>query len=386
MALTALRVKNAKRGRHGDGRGLYLEVKPSGSRSWVLRIQHRGVRRDFGLGSAYDVSLADARIAALETRRRFQEGKDPAADRRAGRKRARSFEAAARKCYEALRPGWKDERHKVWISSLENHVFPMIGSKPVHMVDVMVVRDVLEPIWLKVPETAKRVLQRINTVLEYAHLHGWISHAVPLSAVRKGLPRQTGRSVHHAAMPYKDVPAFMARLHGLPATPARDALKLLIYTASRSGEVRFAAWKEFDLKAGIWTVPEGRMKAGIEHVVPLPDIAVSLLKRLHRERDKECEYVFARNGQPLSNMAKPKVLRDMKIADLTVHGFRSTFTDWTAEQTDYAKEIADKALAHQIPDRVEAAYRRTDFFDKRRKLMEEWVGYVESGEAPASDE
>lgn len=377
LALTALKVKHATAGRHSDGRGLYLEVQPSGSRSWILRIQFKGVRRDLGLGSVRDVSLLDARIAASDMRRKVRSGIDPSAERRAARQVTPSFEAAARACYETLKAGWKDSRTKIWISSFERHVFPMIGSRAVDKVDALAVRDVLEPIWLTVPDTANKVLQRINAVLDFAHIKGWISKEVSLRSVRKGLPRQAKVSGHYAAMAYADVPAFMQAITSLPPSLGRDALRLTIYTATRSNETRMAVWSEFDLDKGIWSIPAERMKMRVAHAIPLPGPAIALLRRMYENRVETDELLFSSNGvKPISDMTMSKVLRDMKIDDVTVHGFRSAFTDWSSEQTDFPKEVADKALAHKVPDRVEAAYRRTDFFDKRRKLMSAWADYL----------
>ncbi|MGW8201210.1 tyrosine-type recombinase/integrase [Sphingomonas bisphenolicum] len=194
MALTALKVKNAKPGRHVDGRGLCLLVKPSGARTWLLRMQKDGRRRDYGLGSALDVSLAEARDAAAALRRQVREGADPVAERRRARKVVPSFETAARDCYETLKEGWKNRRYANWISSFENHVFPLIGTRPVDQVDSGVVVEVLSPIWLEIPETARRILQRVGAVLDFAHIKGWLPDEVSLRSVRKGLPRQTGKS------------------------------------------------------------------------------------------------------------------------------------------------------------------------------------------------
>jgi integrase len=236
------------------------------------------------------------------------------------------------------------------------------------------VRNALAPIWLKTPETARRVLQRIGSVLDFAHIQGWCPHEAALRSVRKGLPRQPRRDNHYAAMPYADVPAFTQALARLPSSAGRDALRFTILTAVRSGEARHAVWPEFDLKKAIWTIPADRMKAHKEHVVPLSPAAVELLKKRWKYRASDEGLVFSNDGErPLSDMTMTKVLRDMGHEHTTVHGFRSAFTDWAAEETDFPKEVVDKALAHQLPDRVEAAYRRTDFFAKRRELMLRWA-------------
>lgn len=380
MALTVLKVKNAKPGRHVDGRGLCLLVKDSGARTWVLRMQKDGRRRDYGLGSALDISLAEARDAASALRRQVRDGIDPVAERRKARKVVPNFEAAARDCYEALKEGWKNRRHANWISSFENHVFPTIGEKSVDQVDSACVVEVLSPIWMEIPDTARRILQRIGAVLDFAHIKGWRAEETSLRSVRKGLPRQIDKGGHLEAMPYADVPALMTKLATAAPTTGRDALRFTIYNAVRSNETRFAVWTEFDLDRGVWTIPGERMKAGDTHVVPLSPSAVALLRKRWKERSSDTGLVFSADGEkPISDMTMTKLLRDDGITGVTVHGFRSAFTDWAAEKTGFGKEVADKALAHKLPNRVEAAYRRTDFFDKRRDLMTLWAEYLDEG-------
>jgi integrase len=377
MALTALKVKNAKPGRHVDGRGLCLMVKPSGARSWVLRMQLRGRRRDYGLGSALDVSLHDARAAAAELRRRVREGFDPIAERKRARIIIPSFEAATRACHETLGDGWKGGHHTRWLSGFERHIFPRLGKKPVDQVDSASVVEALAPIWLTIPETARRLLQRIGVVLDFAHVKGWVPEEVTLRSVRKGLPRQNDKRGHMEAMPYADVPALMRNLAAASPTTGRDALRFTIYNAVRSNETRFAVWTEFDLENAVWTIPGERMKAGETHSVPLSAPAVALLRKRWNERTSDTGLVFSKDGKrPISDMTMTKVLREDGIRSITVHGFRSTFTDWAAECTDFPKEVADKALAHKLLNKVEAAYRRTDFFEKRRSLMMQWADYL----------
>lgn len=265
-----------------------------------------------------------------------------------------------------MKGGWKNGQHESWLPSFENHVFPMIGKRLIDKVDSSAVLTVLEPIWLTIGPTAKRVLQRIGTVLDYAHIKKLIPEEVSLRSVTRGLPRQNLQVTHRGAMAYRDVPAFWAKLRALPNTLGRDALKLAILTAARSIEVRQAVWSEFDLATATWTIPAVRMKAGEEHFIPLCLATIALLRRLQRQAlvpDMPIEGaapLFSYNGKdPISDMTILKVLRDMRLADVTVHGFRSTFTDWAAELTTFPKEVADKALAHRIPNPVEAAYRRT---------------------------
>jgi len=383
MPLTALKVSHAAPGRHADVHGLYLVVRDSGSRSWMLRLQHRGKRRDFGLGPVRDVSLADARILASDYRKMVRQGLDPVKELGLRRKVAPSFETVARACYDAMKGGWKNQRHASWLSSLENHVFPLIGKTPIDAIDSTTVLGVLEPIWTTIPDTARRILQRIGTVLDYAHIKGFVPEEISLRSVTRGLPRQTRKVTHREAMPYADVPAFMKKLLALANSTGRDALKLTVLTAVRSNETRFATWGEFDLDAGVWSIPAARMKMKEPHVIPLAPPAVALMRRLANERialdgevvPEALVFTHAR-GKAISDMTMLKVLRDMKFVGITVHGFRSTFTDWAAEQTEFPKEIADKALAHTVPSAVEAAYRRTDFFDKRRTLMNQWAAFV----------
>lgn len=386
MPLTALKVKKVGPGKHADLHGLYLIVQPSGTRSWMLRYQHKGRRRDYGLGPVHDVSLAEARVAAMEVRKMVRAGLDPVEQRglkRPSRASRPTFEVVARKCYASLRKGWKDRRNASWIASFENHVFPLIGSKPIDAIDSKDALSVMEPIWLTIPDTARKILQRIGAVLDYAHIKGMIAQPVSLRSVRKGLPRQTRQVQHRQAMPYKDVPAFMAKPMALTPSVGRDALKLTVLTATRSGEVRNAAWSEFDLEKAVWSIPAERMKMKESHVVPLAPAAVALMRRLRDEQlalDGEVKperLIFTHYGaRAISDVTMLKALRDMGIEGITVHGFRSSFADWAAEQTNVAKEIVEKALAHKVPNAVEAAYRRTDFFDKRRTLMARWAAFV----------
>lgn len=386
MPLTALKVKKAGPGKHSDIHGLYLVVQPSGTRSWMLRYQHKGRRRDFGLGPVHDVPLAEARAAAVDVRRMIRAGLDPVEQRGLKRKSRPTFEVVARKCYQSMRKGWKDRRNASWIASFDNHVFPLIGSKRVDAIDSKAVLEVMEPIWVAIPDTARKLLQRVGAVLDYAHINGMIPQQVSLRSVRKGLPRQVRLVEHRQAMPYKDVPAFVTKLMALPASVGRDALKLTILTATRSGEVRHAVWGEFDLDKAIWSIPAARMKMKAAHLIPLAPVTVALLRRLHDEQlalDGKIEpdrIVFTHYGaRAISDVTMLKALRDMGIEGITVHGFRSSFADWAAERTNMPKEVVEKALAHKVPNAVEAAYRRTDFFERRRILMNRWAQHLVSG-------
>lgn len=376
--LTPLEVKHAKPGRHADGKGLYLMVRPSGSRSWVLRAQVDGKRQDFGLGSAAVVTLAEVRTKAAALRASLKSGEEVAPRVRPTKILTPTFSEAARACHKAIKDGWRNKHHSdSWLASLANHIFPHIGGSRVDEVTSVNVRDALAPIWLVIPETARRILQRVRTVLEYSHLMGWCPHESSLRSVPKGLPRQPVEENHFVAMPYADVPDLVRKLEALPDTAGRDALLFTIHNAVRSGETRLAKWPEFDLDAAVWSIPAARMKMRQPHTVPLSPEAVAILRRRWPLRESDEDLVFSTKGtKPLSDMTMTKVLRDLGLPKVTVHGFRSSFTDWAAEETEFAKEVVDKALAHKLVDRVEAAYRRTDFFERRRKLMDAWASFL----------
>lgn len=382
--LSALKVKSAKPGRHADGDGLYLLVKDSGSRSWMLRVQVDGKRRDIGLGSASVLGLADAREKAAEMRKLAKSGLDPVAERKKKPVTIPTFERATRDCHDELKKGWKNQKHiDSWLASMINHIVPAIGDKPVDAVTSIMVRDAIAPIWMEMPETAQRILQRIGVVLDFAHIKGWRSDETSLRSVRKGLPRQPNVENHFEAMPYADVPDYMAKLAGAVDTVGRDALRFTILTAVRSNETRFANWAEIDREKATWSIPASRMKMKQPHVVPLSASAMEIINRRWEARTHDAGLIFPSTlkkpggeQRPISDMTMTKVLREDKVVGFTVHGFRSSFTDWAAEETNFRKEIVDKALAHKLPDRVEAAYRRTDFFEKRKKLMDAWARYV----------
>lgn len=380
--LTALKVKAAKvPGRYQDGAGLMLVVKPSGARSWLLRIQAYGKRREFGLGSASDVSLADARQKADELRRQYRSGLDPVALKRAAKAEADgipTFETAARQVHAEHRAGWRNAKHAAqWLSTLEKYAFPFIGERTVAAIEGPEIRDLLAKIWLSKPETARRVRQRIGTVLDWAHAKGYRAAEAPMRSISRGLPRQPKRDNHFAALPYEELPALMAELEATVSL-GRLALRFVILTAARSGEVRGATWAEIDLNQKIWTIPADRMKAGKEHVIPLSEPASRILKAAEpfRGRKKDAFIFPGKPGKPLSDMTLTKVLRDTGQAHITVHGFRSSFRDWAAEQTATPGDVVEAALAHTIRNKVEAAYRRTNYLEKRRTLMEAWGAFL----------
>ena len=401
--LTVAGVKSKPPGRHPDGDGLHLIVREGGSRQWLLRIQVDGVRRDLGLGTAEthdrssgekatsaripaadrkSLTLAEAREKADAYRRMIKAGLVPAEERKKTIVATPTFEQATRDCHDAMKAGWRNEKHtKTWMTCMESHVFPAIGAKPVDAIDSLMVRDLLAPIWIEKAETSRRILQRVGVVLDFAHIKGWRPSETSLKSVRKGLPRQKRDDSHFMAMPYQDVPSFMANLRAAEATAGRDGLQFTVLTAVRSNETRFAVWTEFDLKKAIWSIPGSRMKTGLAHVVPLAPAAIAILKRRWEGRTSNDGLVFfSTPKKAMSDMTMSKVLRSMGIDDAHVHGFRSTFTDWAAETTSTPKEVVDKALAHKLPDKVEAAYRRTDFFERRRVLMTMWADYLNGSE------
>lgn len=380
--LTATKVKAAVApGSYSDGDGLFLVVKGKGSRSWIVRAQKDGRRRDIGLGSAAKVTLADARQRAAVARSQIEAGIDPVAERRnaAG---VPTFRELAAVVHGENRAAWRNAKHGAqWLKTLETYAFPTLGDIAVSQLTTGHVRDVLARIWLEKPETARRVRQRIGTVVKVAAGKGYRAEALDWDAVNASLQNAKRTVRHHRALPFADVPAFLDRLRSRTSA-GRLALEALVLTAARSGEIRLAEWSEVDLEARLWTVPADRMKAGREHVVPLSDAAVDVFTRAQPLRRSPptvtrasafLDLVFPgmARGRPLSDMTLTKVMRDMEL-DATPHGFRSAFKEWAAESTTYANELSEMALAHTIKDRVEAAYRRGNMLERRRPMMEAW--------------
>lgn len=377
--LTDAKAKSAlKPGRHSDGGGLYLNVTPTGSKSWVFMWVRDGKRREMGLGAYPVVSLAAARKKAQECREDVAAGRDPIAER--AKEAEPSFGECADRFLASMEASWRNEKHRAqWRMTLTEYCKP-IQSKRVSQIGTDDVLKVLQPIWGSKPETASRLRGRIERVLDYARAKGWRNGENP--ALWRGHlknilpPRQKLTRGHHAAMPYRDVPAFMKRLRNADAMAAR-ALEFLILTASRSGEVYGAKWSELDLEAGIWTVPAERMKAGKEHRVPLSRQALALVKKLHELRMSDYVLPGHRPKCPLSSSAMEMLLRRMKVEAFTVHGFRSAFRDWAGDETTFPREIAEAALAHRVGDATELAYRRADALSKRKKLMQAWADYLD---------
>ncbi|MEC4766845.1 integrase arm-type DNA-binding domain-containing protein [Halomonas sp. CUBES01] len=395
--LSAIEVKRlSEPGRHAVGgvSGLYLQVTPGAGRSWILRTLVGKRRREMGLGGYPDIGLADAREAAREARKRLLEGEDPIEQRQAARRaliaeqqKLMTFDQCTAAVIEVKRQEARNAKHaKQWETTLATYASPELGKLAVGEIELAHIVNVLEPHWTTKTETMTRVRQRIETVMAWAIARGYRDGDNParwrgnLDAILPK-PSKVAKVAHHKALPYHEIAAFMHELRRRNGTAAR-ALEFTILTAARSGEVRGATWDEIDLAAGIWTVPGERMKTGREHRVPLPAAAIKLLKDLPRHEGINLVFPAPRLGQ-LSDAGMSSVLKRMGV-DVTVHGFRSTFRDWTAEQTSTPHHVAEMALAHTIKNSAEAAYRRGDMLDKRRRLMEQWADYCASTAAPAA--
>lgn len=366
-----------KPGRVGDGDGLFLVVKEGGAKSWVCRVQRHGNRRDFGLGSASKVSLAVARDRAREVRAWIELGLDPVFERRK-MLGFPTFREAAAKVLAASKKSWRNAKHEgQWLSTMKAYAFPQIGDVKVNDITGPMIRDLLAPIWLTKPETARRVRQRVGAVLDWAYASGFRETEAPMRAITKGLPRQPKKDNHFAAMPYDKVVAFITQLRKKESF-SRLALEFAILTAARSGEVRGATWDEIDLEAGLWAIAAPRMKAHREHVVPLTEPALRILKRCAELRLPSSNLVFPgmKRGAPLSDMTLSKLMKEMG-EPYTVHGFRSAFRDWVSEETNHPGDVAEAALAHAIGNKTEAAYRRGNLLEKRRIMMAEWASYID---------
>jgi integrase len=386
MALTTKQVARLREaGRYHDARGLYLQISESGARSWLLRFERDGRERMMGLGSAHDFSLEQARERASAARRLLADNVDPIEHRKADRLKRRlddakavSFKECAERYIRSHGAGWRNAKHaSQWTSTLATYVYPVMGTFPVSTIDTAIVLKVLEPIWTAKPETAARVRGRVEAVLNWAtareHRQGdnparWRGHLEKLLPLRA----KVRKVEHHAALPYTNLPGFLVELRKREGIGAR-ALEFAILTAARTGEVVGARWDEIDLVTRVWTIPAERMKAGREHRVPLSERAIQILKALPTE--SEFVFVGSHTHASISNAALLNLLQGMGRTDITVHGFRSTFRNWAAEQTSFPREVAELALAHAIGDAVERAYQRTTLFDKRRKLMDAWSTY-----------
>jgi integrase len=386
--LTARMVEQVKEpGYYGDGAGLVLRVADSGSKVWLYRYKTMGRVREMGLGPIRDVSLAEARDAAREARRLRRTGIDPIDAKRERKAVARldaarmiTFAQCAAAYIENHRPSWGNAKHAAqWESTLRTYAYPVFGNLPVAAVDTALVVRVLDPIWSAKPETASRLRGRIEAVLDFAKVRGYRDGENPArwkGHLKEALPAASRlkKVKHHAALPYADIAAFIADLRQRDGDAAA-ALEFAILTAARTSEVIGTRWPEIDMATAVWTVPAERMKGGVEHRVPLSEQALLVLRRMEAKRVNEVVFSGQTPGRALSNMALLMMLRRMERDDITAHGFRSTFRDWVADCTGVASEIAEACLAHKVAGKVEAAYKRTDFFEKRRDLMRQWGSF-----------
>ncbi len=364
-------------GFYGDGNTLFLRVAPGGSKQWVQRLTVHGRRRSIGLGGVSYVTLAEAREAALENRRVARRGGDPLAEKR--RANAPRFREAAQSTWESLRPRWRNAKVAAnWLQQLERHAMKRLGDLPVNQIDREDVLAVLTPIWGRKQETARRVRRYIRATLDWCLAHGFVETNVAGDSINGALPRMAAVKAHYKALPYGEVSEVLQAVEASGASSTvRLALRFLIFTAARSGEVRGAVWPEIDTGKRVWKIPGERMKAGAEHRVPLSGPAVEIIKRA-KKLHKGGELVFPspiRRDCPISDATLSKLLRSTGVAgQSTVHGFRSTFRDWCAD-TGKPRELAEAALAHTVGG-VEGAYFRSDLFERRRELMDDWAEYL----------
>lgn len=385
-ALEVSRLKAAGLVSVGGVPGLSMQVSPTGARSWILRVKIGALRRDMGLGAYPGVTLAQAREKARQARESIEQGNDPILTReraqsqlRAAQASAITFETASRRFIDAKSAGWSNAKHATqWTATLENYAFPVVGKLHVQDVNLSHIREILDPIWATKTETAKRLRGRIENVLDWATASKyrtgenparWRGHLDKLLAA----PKKIAKVEHHPAVPVDDTPAFYVELQKREGLSAR-ALEFALLTAARSGEVRGATWAEIDLNKALWTIPAARMKARVEHRVPLTESTMGILSALpHLEG---CEFVFpAPRGGQLSDMALTAVMRRMGL-EFVPHGLRSTFRDWAAEKTNFPRDMAEKALAHKLTSAVEAAYQRSDMLEKRRAMMTAWAKFL----------
>ncbi len=385
-ALSAVFVRQVSEpGRYSDGNGLYLMVQPSGSKQWVQRLTIRGKRSDIGLGGVSYVSLAEARELAAENKKLARAGGDPLRAKREAQA-VLTFEEAARKVHEMHKPTWRNPKHAAqFISTLETYAFPKMGARQVSDVTTADVLGVLQPIWLEKPETARRVRQRIGTVMKWAVAKGWRQDN-PAENIGQALPKHKVVKKHRKALPYSQVADCIAAVQASGAWLATKlALEFLVLTAARSGEVREARWEEIEFHGGeaatsatsaTWAIPAERMKMARPHRVPLSGRALEILREAEALRGPSGLLFPSMRDKPLSDMTLSKLVKELGF-DADVHGFRTSFRTWAQEQTNFPREVAEAALAHVVRDKSEAAYARSDVFEKRRKMMESWAGYLD---------
>jgi len=360
-------------GRYADGGGLYLHVRKGGSKQWLLRTTVRRKRTDIHIGSFTYISLAEARDKAYQLQKVIKAGGDPLSNRKQ-KDEVPIFEDAAKQVWEHLRPSWKNAKHAAqWINTLRQYAFPHIGKLRLDEISSAHVMKVLSPIWLEKPETARRMKQRLGTIMDWAKASGYRSGDSPLTGITDVLPKQKVKPRHHKAMPWQDIPDFFIKLKQRNANSAL-ALQFLILTATRSGETRLAVWEEIDFEKATWTIPAERMKMGISHRIPLTQQAIAILKKCQGFDDK---LIFPSNtrGKPMSDMVFSALYKRMNINGVTTHGFRSSFRDWCSDYAKESREVSEAALAHVRGDMTERAYARSDLYERRSKLMRLWSDY-----------
>ena len=384
-----------KPGRHPDGGNLFLVVKPSGARSWMLRLTVQGSerdakgklkRRDVGVGSYHHVTLAEAREIARQYTRAASEGRDPMAEFRTKQntKPMPTFAVIAEEFLAAAdKTGRHDKYREQRRASIVNHAFPVLGQMPIDTIRQQDVLKVLGPIWIEKEETARRLKQRLGAIFDWAKAHGHRTGDSPMSGVSLGLPKQDGNVEHMASLPHQRVAEFIRALHASSSDAGtRLCFEFMTLTAARPGEARNARWDEIDVEKKLRTILKGRMKAGVEHVIPLSPRALKIVQEaMALKRDGNPLLFPARSGKPLSDATLAKLARSLGFGHLTAHGFRSTFRNWASELTNFPREAVERALAHGVADDVEAAYLRTDLRERRRALMDEWARYVTGVEA-----
>lgn len=381
-ALTALAVKNATEpGKYFDGNGLYLRVDKNGSKFWVQRIMIRGKRTEIGLGNATLTSLAEARPIAAENRKLARAGGDPLKTKREA-EAFLTFEEAARKVHEIHRPTWRNPKHAAqFLATLETYAFPRIGKTKVQDVATADVFAVLTPIWNTKPETARRVRQRIGTVMKWAVAQGWRQDN-PAESISQALPRVTKKPTPRKALDYAEVQKCLEMVKTSQAgITTKLAIEFLVHTAARAGEVRNAEWSEVELQAAVWEVPAEKMKMRRVHRVPLSPRAVEILREAQGSSDGSgLIFPGSKRGRPMSENTMVKLVRELGYS-IDVHGFRTSFRTWAQERTNFPREVAELALAHVNQDRVEAAYARSDLFEKRRAMMKAWGAFLAEADA-----
>jgi len=374
--LTIKQVENAKPGRHGDGDGLHLLVSPKGAKSWVLRVQVDGKRKDIGLGSLATYGLAEARDRARELRKVAKQKQDPIAARDKDGNAPPSFKDAAQACHDAKAPGWSDKTASAFLSSLSMHVHPKIGKLRVDSISERDVAAALSPVWHAKPALAKKLRHRIGLILDYAKASGWRNEGAPRQSLSALLSKQQ-EGGNFSSMPYEELPAFVSKVKAKTETIGRLALLFTIFTAARNGEVRDAMWSQFDLAAGEWRRPASMMrKNGEAHTITLSAEALAILERARAWRtiEADCHVFPGKAGKRLSDMT---IGKEMAGLPYVVHGFRSTFRTWAAERMPSIPEaVAEAALAHRIPDKVVRAYNRANFLELRRTLLDAWGRYA----------